>query len=308
MLRRIPNFRFIISWTSAERLDGNVSGAGRVEVRPCIPYDYSKFIVTRPVPAHRFEEMNEFAVLLSLPFTTKLQMLWDEFGGAMPKKGAPQGLGDVVEVEMITELARLVHPNPPWPDCIEKAEIISHLPRVLEFLNYSGGRQFSADSLNRVVEIIGDLRLLAACCPGTSPRPLTIVTRRKNLWSELLPKLDQFIKFHFEHLGLKTARAPYIKYLTHETARSVSETPATRKDKILQRVLSKVPINVGMDFSDPSVGVVDFEMMGNIVLNQKEAADWKQIDWSSATQLKEDLAHAKAEIGDDMTRLPGYYA
>ena len=63
-----------------------------------------------------------------------------------------------------------------------------------------------------------------------------------------------------------------------------------------------------MDFSDSTTGIVDFEMMGNIVGNQKEAGDWKQTDWSSATQLEGDLAHAKEQVTDDMSRLPGYSA
>ena len=68
LLRRLPSLRFMISWTSAEALERTVNSAGRVEVKPCTPYDRSKLVVTRPVPASRAEEMNEFAVLVSLPF------------------------------------------------------------------------------------------------------------------------------------------------------------------------------------------------------------------------------------------------
>jgi hypothetical protein len=312
LLKRLPSYRFMISWTSAEALDRAVNSAGKIEVWPCTPYDRSKFILTRPVPDNRYEEMNEFAVLVSLPFTTKLEMLWNEFGEdkSGQRKYSPPGLSEVIAVDIITELARFVSASPPWPDCIEKTEILSHIPRITEFLKYDTGRLFSPASVNRVVDILGDLTLMADCCPGSLPRKVTIATRRKNLWSELLQKIDQFIKFHFGHLGSKSnvAKTQYIKYVTEETARTLNDSPGGRKAKIVQRIVAKVPIYVGMDFSDSKTGVVDFETLGNIVRNQTEAAAWKQTDFSNATRLEEDLAHAKEEVTDDMSRLPGYTA
>lgn len=308
LLKRLPNFRFLISWASADA--SVIATAGRVEVFPCTPYAKSKFILTRPVAAHRFEEMNEFAILLSLPFTTKLEMLWDDFGkeGSASKKVSTQSLAAAIELDMITELARFVNPNPSWPDTIEKQQIFSFLPRLNEFFNYNTSRPFTQASESRVVEILGDLTLLADCCPGSAPRQLTVVTRRKNLWSELHTKITGFINLHYGHLGANVIKSPYIKYVTEETNRTLSETPASRKSKIVERVLAKIPINVGMDFSESMTGLVDFEMMGNIVLNPTEAASLKQVDWSNATRLEGDLALAKEQVNDEMSRLPGYSA
>jgi hypothetical protein len=310
LLRRLPHLRFMVSWTSAEVLDTAVTGAGKVEVRPCIPFDRSKFILTRPVSASRSDQMNEFAVLLSLPFATKLEMLWKEFSEdrSATRKSAPQGVAEVVVLDIVTELARLVHPNPPWPDTIEKPDILSHLPRLAEFFKHDPDHPFSQTSLERVVEILGDLRLLADCCPGSLPRQLTYATRRKSVWSELVEKINMFIQSHFGHLGKKIASDQYIKYVTEEIARTKLDSPGSRKDNIVKRVTAKVPIYIGMDFSNATTGVVDVELMGNIVTNQTEVAAWKQLDWSSSTQLKEDLAHAKEEVGADMSRLPGYTA
>lgn len=309
LLRRLPSHRFMISWTSAEALERTVNSAGRVEVKPCTPYDRSKLVVTRPVPAARAEEMNEFAILISLPFTTKLEMLWNELAEDKKprRKGYPQGIAEIIKVDIFNELARFVNPNPPWPDCIEKAEVLSHLPRLNEFFSYNTGRAFSQEAVDQVVEMLGDLRLLADCCPGSSPRQVTFSTRRKNIWTELLHQIDTFIRFHFGS-GAKTVNAAYLKYVTEQTTRTLAEPPASRKSKIIQRAVAKLPIHVGMDFSENTVGVVDLEMLGNIVGSQTEAKAWKQTDWSSATQLDGDLAHAKEQVTDDLSRLPGYSA
>ena len=140
------------------------------------------------------------------------------------------------------------------------------------------------------------------------PRQVTFSTRRKNVWSELVERINLFIQSHFGHLGKKVASAPYIKYVTEDIARTKLDTPGSRKDNIIERVTKKVPIIIGMDFSNATTGVVDLEIMGNIVINQTEVATWKQLDFSSSTQLKEDLAHAKGEVEADMSRLPGYTA
>jgi hypothetical protein len=309
LLKRLPHHRFMISWTAAQAGDKAVNNAGKVEVWPCTPYDLSKFILTRPVPDNRAEEMNEFAVLLSLPFATKLEMLWNELGEKSGQgKNQPQNLAEIVQVDMITELARFVTIDPPWPDCIEKPEVLTYLPRINEFLDHNRGQQFSRESMNRVVDILGDLSLMADCCPGSLPRKVTIATRRKNLWEALLKKVDEFIKVHYGHLGGKAnpAKAQYVKYVTEERAQTLDESPGGRKARILKRAAAKVPIYVGSDFSDSKTGVVDFETLGNVVRNQTEAAAWKQTEWSNATRLEEDLAHAKEEVTDDMSRLPGY--
>ena len=307
LLRQLPNSRFLISWTIAEECENPVVGAGRIEVRPCTPYANSKFILTKPVPPSRAEEMNEFAILLALPFGNKLDMLWSEF--AQPgRKKAPVNVLEVVKAEMITELARLVHAQPPWPDTIERPAILSHIPRVYEFFQHEPSRAFAEGSLSQVMEVLGDIRLLADCCPGSAPRKVTVATRRKNLWAELLQQIDLFIDLHFSHTGTKAAKAQYLKYVTDEHTKTMNETPMGKKSKLVQRVLAKVPINVGQDFSDSSVGVVDFEMMGNIVGSQTDAVDWKKKDVAVSTQLDEDLTHAKEQVEHDITRLPGYQA
>jgi hypothetical protein len=251
--------------------------------------------------------MNEFAILLALPFGTKLDMLWGEFS-QQGKKKTPQHVLEVVKAEMINELARLVHAQPPWPDTIERPAILSHIPRVHEFLQHDPNRAFAEASLTEVTEILGDFRLLADCCPGSAPRKVTVATRRKNLWSELLHQINLFIDLHFANVGTKVAKAQYLKYVTDEHTKTMNDTPMGKKSKLVQRVLGKVPVNVGQDFSDTSVGVVDLELMGNIVGSQTDSAAWKQKDLAAAAQLDEDLAHAKEQVEHDITRLPGYRA
>jgi len=310
LLRHLPHLRFIISWTSAEALDTAITGAGKVEVRPCTPFDHSNFILTRPVSTSRSDEINEFALLLSLPFATKLAMLWKEFSEdhTTVKQSSPRGVADIVVLELVTELARLVDPTPPWPDTIQKADVLNYLPRLETFLKHDSDRPFSQTRLEEVIQILGDITLMANCCPGSMPRQITFSTRRKNVWTELVERINIFIQSHFGHLGKKVASAPYTKYVTEQIARTKLDTPASRKDNITKRVTQKVPIYIGMDFSNATTGVVDLEIMGNIVINQTEVAAWKQLDFSSSTQLKEDLGHAKEEVEADMSRLPVYTA
>jgi len=309
--RKLPNERFIVSWTSAERLDRAGNVAGKIEVMPCTPFA-SKVVLTRTVPEPRAEEMNEWGILLSLPFKTKLEILWNEFGDdiAAVKRGAPQSFADVVAYDMANELARLVHDSPPWPDCIEKATVFQHLPRLDEFFKHDPGQPFSLGSVNRVVEILGDIRLLADCIPGSFPRQLTVQTRRKNIWAEVNDRIDTFLTFHYGHLGGKTgvkdAQRLLLKYVNEEIAKTLADTPARRKESLLRRISGKLGVIVGDDFADGKTGIVDLELMGNIVINQTEAAEWKQMDWGGKTQLEGDLAVAKDTIGADMTKLPGY--
>jgi hypothetical protein len=254
--------------------------------------------------------MNEIAILLSLPFATKLTMLWKEFNDdrASGKQPTPRGVAEIVVLDLVTELARLVNPSPPWPDTVQKADILTYLPRLEAFLKHDSDRPFSQTCLDQVVQIVGDLTLLANCCPGSMPRQVTFSTRRKNIWTELVERIGLFLQLHFGHLGKKVASAPYTKYVTEQVARTKLDSPASRKDNIIKRVTDKVPIYIGMDFGNATTGLVDLAIMGNIVINQTEVAAWKQLDFSSSTQLKEDLTHAKEEVEADMSRLPGYTA
>ena len=309
--RKLPSQRFIISWTSAERLDRAGNVAGKIEVMPCTPFA-SKVVLTRMVPESRAEEMNEWGILLSLPFKTKLEILWKEFGDdiAAGARGAPRGFADVVAYDMANELARLVHDTPPWPDCIEKTTIFQHLPRLDEFFNHDPAQPFSPGSVHRVVEMLGDIRLLADCIPGSFPRQLTFQTRRKNIWADVIDRIYTFLMIHYGHLGGKSAvkdvHRLLLKYVDEEMAKTLTDTPARRKESILRRISGKLGVIVGDDFADGKTGIVDLELVGNIVINQMEAAEWKQMDWVGKTQLEGDLALAKDATGQDMTRLPGY--
>ena len=310
--RKLPSQRFIISWISAERLQERAANiAGKIEVMPCAPFS-AKVVMTRIVPEARAEEINEWGVLLCLPLKSKLEILWNEFGDdiAAAKKGAPQGFADIVTYEMANELARFVNDTPPWPDCIPKEAVFQHLPRLDEFFKHDSSQPFTVGSLNRVVVILGDLRLLADCIPGSLPRQVTVKTRRKAIWSELLDRIDSFLMLHYGHIGGKTgakdAHRLLLKYINEETAKMLTQTPSRRKDYILRRISDKLGVVVGDDFGDGKAGIVDLELMGNIVINQMEAAEWKQMDWSEKTRLEEDLAQAKETIGGEMTKLPGY--
>lgn len=299
--RRVPNLRFIISW-SAEK------GSGQVEVMPCTPYDNAKFILTRP-STRRFEELNGYGVLFSLPFTTRLEMLWGVFSDERGKTAtqatqAPQGLADIVEYDLVIELARFTHPNPPWPDCISKNEIMSHLKRLDLFFNYNSSCPFSRGSVNRVVGILVTLMLLANCCTGSWPLAMTFSTRRKNVWGELHRLIDIFITKHYGHLEGNPARAQYNQYLAEQTSQMKNENAAGKKERLVQQVIAKVAVGVGISVSD-TTDVLDIEMMGNIVRNQLQSSAWKQLDSSHESQLGQDLAHAKEEV-DDMSRLPTY--
>ena len=311
LLRRFPHLRFMINWTPDT---SGGSTAGRVEVRPCVPYDCSKFIITRPAPDNIIGDMNELAILLALPFETKLKVLWELFSdeGPFRKKVSIQGLSEVVEAEMVGELARLVNASPPWPDAIQKDELCSCLPRINQFVHYEPSRIFGASSVSRVVEMVGNLRLLADCCPGSAPRKLTFATRRKNVWAEVADKLDLFIKGHFPPPDKKAKDHPYLNYMTYvldETAKTSMKPPATRKQDITHRAIAKLPrVNVGGDFSEATTGIIDFEICGNIVAGPAESVAMKECNAAHATRLEEDLNYAKAQVQNDMSHLPSYTA
>lgn len=305
--RRVPNLRFVIAWTSAAACgDRGKGAAGEVEVMPCTPYDNAKFVLTRNGSTRRFEEINGFSVLLALPFSTRLRMLWDELADDTVEKtgNAPKGLVDIVEFDMVIELARFTNANPPWPDCIAKHEILSHLKRLEGFFSYNINRPFSGASVNRVTTILGNLMLLADCCSGTWPRALTFSTRRKNLWSELTQHIDMFLSRHYGHLEGNPAIAQYNNYVLDQTVQMRSENVDSRKERVVQRSMAKVALGVGINISD-TTDVVDVEMMGNVVKSEKELQEWKSTDASQEKQLEDDLAHAKQEV-DDMSRLPMY--
>jgi hypothetical protein len=113
LLRHLPNYRFMISWTTAEQCDKPVTGAGRVEVRPCVPYADSKFILTKPERSRR-EEMNEFAILLALPFKTKLDMLWKEFSQESKAKANPPNVLNLLAWFTLNLLGRILLNDPQY--------------------------------------------------------------------------------------------------------------------------------------------------------------------------------------------------
>jgi hypothetical protein len=282
--RRLPNIRFVISWIA-----GAANGcAGEVEVMPCTSYSHSKFIVTRPL-ASNSEEINTFGLLLLLPLSTRLEMLWDNFNGNFVERESVDVMVDTVEYEMAIELARYIHSNPPWPDCIRQEDIFPHLKRLDLFFRYNTAHPFSRDSIERIVTILGTLRLLADCCPGFWPRSWTFGTRRKRLRSELDRRVEMFLSSHYGPGECKVAQAQFKEYIKKQKTELKSNDSGNRLQKLRQRILAKVPISTG-----PNTGVVDFEITGNISRNHHQAVHWKGID--SSSRLGEDLAHAKSEL------------
>ena len=304
--QQVPNVRFIITWTSrSANSDENV--AGEIEVVPSIPYDIGKFVITRPA-ARRFQEINGFCVLLSLPFLARLEMLWNEWGSEKPEKGASAsapilGLADIVEYEIVIELERFIT-NPPWPDCIRKLDLLSHLKRLETFFNYNNNQSFSHTSIARVITILGNVMLLTDFCSGSYPLALTFATRRKNLRSELTQMIDVFLRCHYGHLEGDPAQILLAQYIAKQTTKMKSETLANRKRRVVQGTLAKAAVGIDINIRD-TTEAIDLEMFGTVVRNGEETTTWRQLNALQEMQLEQDLAHAKQAI-DIMSRLPGY--
>ena len=304
--QQVPNLRFIITWTSIAE-----SAAGEIEVMPCTPYDLGRFVITRPA-VRRFEEINGFCALLSLPFATRLQILWEDWEQRNPtekattperRAPAPKGLSNIVEYDIIIELTRFTT-NPPWPDCIRKEDLISHMGRLEKFFTYERDCLFSRDSIGPVTAILGNIKLLADFCSGSCPLRLTFATRRKNLLFALTAHIDAFLASHYRHLEGRLAEIQLDQYVAQRTTKMRSETLANRKHLVVQGTLAKVAVGLDINISD-ATEAVDVEMLDTIVYNEQETLKWRAMNTSHELQLGQDLAHAKKEV-NDMFRLHSF--
>lgn len=301
--QKVPNLRFIITWTS--KIQSKQDAAGEIEVLPCTPYDIGKLIVTRPV-IRRFEEINGICALFCLPFPTRLEMLWNEWAMEQPKNGrvsTPRGISDTVEYDIVLELKRLIN-NPPWPDCIPSVDLVSHLIRLQAFFNYDRDRSFSQASIGPAISILANMMLLADFCSGSSPLKLTIATRRKHLCSELSPMIEMFLSTHYSHFPNGTIHLQYEQCIAQRIRKMRSGSLADRKVRVMQEVLAKVADAMGIDISDVKE-VTDMETRGTVVWDETKTAAWRRLATVQELQLGEDLAHAKLEV-DELSFLPKY--
>jgi hypothetical protein len=127
--RRLPNVRFVVSWTSSGLPQ---SLAGEVVVLPCTAYDAAKFVIISSI-SNESPETKTFGLLLLRPFSMRLEMLWKHWG-EMARITESDIMADTIEYEMIVQLARFVHANPPWPDCFGQQDILRHLRRLFSLL------------------------------------------------------------------------------------------------------------------------------------------------------------------------------
>lgn len=296
--QQVPNLRFVITWTSKSENSSN-DVAGKIEVTPCTPYDIGKFVISSP-SARRFEEVNGFCVLLSLPFKLRLEMLWNEWGNERSEKvtstSAPIGLANIVEYEIVSELARFTT-KPPWPDCIPKEDLLSHLKRLESFFNHDKNHAFSHLSLGRVVDILSNVILLVDFCSGTYPRAMTFATRRKHLWHELSQMIDVFLIRHYGHLEGDPTQILLKQRIVRQTTKMRSENLANRTRRVVQETLAKVAVGLGISVSD-TMEAIDVEILGTVVINEQEMTEWERLDASQELQLEQDLAHVKQAMND----------
>ena len=222
--RRAPNLRFSISWTTTKRFRSrSYVNAGQIEVLPQVPYDRSKFIITGTNSA-RSSEVNKFGILMAIPFSKKLEMMWDRFGEVAEEYDPQTGLIDTIEYDMVSELRRFTNSDATWPDCIREQDIFTYLRRLDAFFCHDPNRPFSHSSIRRVTIMLGNLMLLADCCSGSWPLGLTFRTRRRSTCFQLSYRINSFLANHYEHLGNGVARASYTQYITEQTAQLKSES------------------------------------------------------------------------------------
>jgi hypothetical protein len=287
LAKRVPHLRFVISTTPASAFNPRLPGrAGKVEVLPCIPYSNSKmFFTLDSTGSNRFVEINTFGILLSLPLSIRLKMLWDELENNTPNKI----LLDVIEYDLIIEIKRFSNPQGPWPDSISSDKMLSHLNRLEAFLSYDPSRQFGRLTIDRMTSLLSNLKSLADCCVGSWPLLLTFGTRRKALCSALTNRIDTFFNHHYVHLRDKSVSRQYSKYVAEQTKKLRLIDLLDRKMALLRQIVAKMEVSVqninGFD-------VFDVELMGNYSIGMKE----QRFHMSQKSRLKDDLAHAKDEV------------
>jgi hypothetical protein len=288
----VPGFRFAIMPSV-----GDLSGqrAGEIEVLPCVPYDYGRFTFATDSTL-RFSDLNGFLLQYSLPFQTRLSMLWDMWADGPSGLATFRGLPEIMEFDLVVEMARFIASDLPWPDCIEKDDILSHLKRVAMFLGQNTALPFSHSSIGRVVTILGNLVLLTKACLGSMPLALTFKTRRKNLKAVMAHSIDVFLAGHYGHLQADPARLAFQQYLREQSQQLSKEKQSKRKERLVHRVRAQLPVGVAMCLGE-SIDLVDLELMGNIVGQDGEGKLWQRVDTSQAAQMELDLEHSKGELG-----------
>jgi hypothetical protein len=287
--KHVPNLRFAIMPSPQ-----GGSGHGEIEVLPCIPYDYGRFLISTN-STRRFDELNGFLIQYCLPFKSRIEMLWDLWANGPKESARCEGVAQIMEFDLVIEMARYIGSDPPWPDSIKKDDVLSHLKRISKFLGHNTVQQFSQSSIRTVTTILGNLKLLADSCLGSAPLALTFGTRRKNVSGVITYNIDVFLAGHYGHLAGDPARLAFQQYLREQAQQLSNENPSKRKDRLVQRARAQLPVGIAQCLGE-GIDAVDLEMMGNIIGKSGEKETWIQTDRSLGTQLDTDLAQSKLEM------------
>jgi hypothetical protein len=282
LVRKVPALRFIVIWTPFSGCSGERAGtAGKVEVLPCLSYN-SKMLFTRDTDI-RSDEISAFCILLSQQLRSRLEMFWLDLANDIPNRI----LFNVMEYDLVMEMARFANPHAPWPDCIPRDKLLSSLERVQAFLTYDLDRQFCGSSLARMVSILGNLKVLADCCVGSWPRAFTFGTRRKALNSALTKAVKTFFQRHYSQSGEKSISRQFSEYVAKQTRKLKAIDLLERKAVLIKQIMTV--LNVGVS---ENTNIYDPEMWGNVVLGPKE----ENFRISHTTQIKYDVNYAKHEV------------
>jgi hypothetical protein len=285
--RRIPNVRFLVFWapTPGRR------EAGKVEILPCITYNASKFLISQMVKDGIQDEVKAFSILFSLPFSTRLEMLWDKLTqSVLPEDNTEvKRIIGVVQFDLIIEMGRFTAFNSPWPDNIPSKDMLNSLTRLREFSQFETSRQFSRSSLGPVTTILGNLSLLADFCAGSYPLGLTFGTRRKKLCKKLNEIIDTFLASHYVEVKDRTVQQQLKRYVEEQKKRMRTLKFEDRKAVTLQRIVESIGVRV--DIISESAEIMDVELLGNIVREEKDLDIMRH-----GQQVEQDLAHAKEQV------------
>jgi hypothetical protein len=287
--RRLPNIRFMVSWAASD--DTSQGPSGEITVLPCVNYDRSKFIVTNSV-LNKSTESKMFGILLSLPFSRRLEMLWDRWSDANQfNSQITHPISQSICYDIIIQLTRLVDPNPPWPDRFSQEDLFNQLPRLSAFFAFNPGQKFCDETVVRVTEFLADLCFWVNCCPSCLPTALSFGSRRKRLRSELDKRISRFILDHYGSKSVKQQFDDLVRELNRET-RKLHLTATQRKEEALQFLFDNFGISNAITIG--SGRVVDFEVAGNMFRTQPEILKWEELD--NSDHLARDLEHAKTEL------------
>ena len=98
----VSGFRFAILPTLG---DGSGHSAGEIEVLPCGPFECGRFTFATE-STRRFDELNGFVLQYSLPFKTRLEVLWDMWVDGTSRMTLFSTLSNIVEFDLVLEMAR----------------------------------------------------------------------------------------------------------------------------------------------------------------------------------------------------------